>query len=382
MPKRCALSGALLLATVAVATVAAAQDVTFSEQTPLERDSHKYAPTVNSVDFDHDGDTDFIAFANYHEAQIAWWENTSGGDFEIHVVDNSAANTKWVSAGDLDGDGDTDFVAIVAAYGLVWYENGGDGQQFKRRVIRKDSGGFFVRLGDFNGDRQLDIALAGGQLVGVKVLYGEEDGQWSNPQDIGGQLSANGLLVADFNQDGADDLAEIASPKIMVHRSRGGRSFSSRVVYDYEGAAKVTAEVHDVDADGYPDLLVTDLRFVDYLKNLEGRSFTPQQSAEVIRPRDSEADLQRIDVADFNGDGKNDLLLGRGRGIDIAFRRGFGKGGSAEEGLGLWDIQRVYKEPKSIILNVHPADVDGDGNVDLVNFGHLGRGNLYWLKNE
>jgi hypothetical protein len=108
-------------------------------------------------------------------------------------------------------------------------------------------------VADFNGDGNLDIATSGGSL-----LLGKGDGTFQNAQDYG---SAGSVAVGDFNGDGIPDLA-------VVHPGSGSGP------------------------DGSVEIL---------LGNGDGTFRSAGSFAAGTWPRS-------IAVADFNGDGKEDIV--------------------------------------------------------------------------
>jgi len=81
-----------------------------------------------------------------------------------------------------------------------------------------------VAVGDFNGDRQLDLAVSGDFFERPVILFRTDMG-FSPPLSVG----MNGISVAagDFNGDGIDDLAVANSDSvsILLGSSLVGRTF-------------------------------------------------------------------------------------------------------------------------------------------------------------
>lgn len=128
----------------------------------------------HAVDLDGDGDLDVImaygiAFGNEPEShQIAWYENVGtpglGTEWKKHKIIDKFPSGFEVVAGDLDGDKDLDLVATgwTADGRIGWIENTGDpktGWKF-HELKHPWTNAVTVIVGDFNGDKRLDIAAA------------------------------------------------------------------------------------------------------------------------------------------------------------------------------------------------------------------------------
>lgn len=128
----------------------------------------------HAVDLDQDGDLDVvmafgIAFGPEPKShQVAWYENVGkpglGVEWKKHVVLEDFFNGFEVVAGDLDGDKDLDLVATgwTKDGRIGWIENTGDPQTgWKFHLLKHPwTNAVTVIVGDFNGDKRLDIAAA------------------------------------------------------------------------------------------------------------------------------------------------------------------------------------------------------------------------------
>jgi hypothetical protein len=143
----------------------------------------------HAVDLDQDGDLDVVmAFGlasagNPKSHQIAWYENVGnpglGVEWNKHVVIDDFSNGLEVVAGDLDGDKDLDLVATGwAPNGRIgWIENTGDPKAgwTYHELKHPWTAAVTVILGDFNGDKRLDIAAAA-ERTGNEIRWWRNDG--------------------------------------------------------------------------------------------------------------------------------------------------------------------------------------------------------------
>jgi hypothetical protein len=116
-----------------------------------------------------------------------------------------------------------------------------------------------VAVGDFNRDRNADIAISNLNDNTVSVLLGNGNGSFHAPVDYG-VLQPLGLAVGDFRNDGVKDLAvanylETSSTVSILLGNRDG-TFQPPVKYD-TGSFSYAVAVGDFNGDDNLDLAVT-----------------------------------------------------------------------------------------------------------------------------
>ena len=164
----------------------------------------------------------------------------------------------------------------------------------------------------------------------------------------GGPLS---VTVADFDADGNQDFAE-GSPGnavVVVYYGKGNGRFRPSVSfpansYPYELAAA------DLNADGYPDLVVNNFNTISILLNDKAGGF----GAPVIFTADGSP--RGIGIGDFNGDGNLDLAIGNEANDDVSILLGNGTGN-----FGLPTNFPAGDQPESVAV----GDFNEDGILDL-----------------
>ncbi len=298
----------------------------FSPPRPIDPNAGRRL-NVNAADIDGDGDLD-VLLSSEDPGVISWYENLGDGEFSgQRVITTDAAYADSVSAADLDGDGDADVIFTSdGGNGLAWLENRGDGTFGPLRVISR---------------------------LGVTVLSPEP--------------------AVDLDGDGDLDLLVIwnADNEAAWFENRGGGSFSERRTISSPGNQLHTARAADLDGDGDPDVLVgAHDGEVTWHENLGGGSFA--------EARTITADLiSHVEPADLDGDGDLDLLT--------TYRGSFhfNDGNVAwYENLGdaSFSPRRLIAANTNRTWTVFPADLDGDGDLDLYSLTDETR-TLIWFEN-
>jgi hypothetical protein len=233
------------------------------------------------------------------------------------------------------------------------------------RFLQTGSNPIALAQGDLNGDGAPDLIYAdGGSSPMLHVLLGNGDGAFQHGQDI--PLPAGGGLLAvdDLNGDGKLDLIMGVGgpqPQVGVMLGNGNGTFQSPVLTPLPANASTYAflagcGVADFNGDGANDLIVTDEldnSLYVLLGNTTG-AFTVKSTVQQF------SGPTTVFVADFNGDGHQDFLVFDRLSADVAVFLGNGDG-SFRSPVRYTGLGQIW----SALL----ADTDGDGHPDLVVTG-------------
>jgi Ca2+-binding RTX toxin-like protein len=280
-----------------------------------------------------------------------------------------------------------------------------------------------VATGDFNGDGQLDIAAAlnredgragnPGTMLAPQVVLISNDGKLDVVK-LGVQIYAHALGVGDLNRDGRDDIiiggfdvqeGAPSSTASFLQQPDGtmsapqfldSRNGLSEVIGDFDGDGD--NEIADEYSD-YDDPLISGLRVTEVnadgtlgdvvvavnppLRVEDGVTWNGDPGSFAVRVDSNgkefvDQGLNDLKAADFNGDGK-DEVLGIRFGFEMHYIKGVlhEDGAEARNGLELFALDDDGLEPMqgySIkgwtpapygILDVKILDFNGDGHLDL-----------------
>src|SRR6266481_2905980 len=281
---------------------------------------------VITGDFNGDGKLDLAVF-NTGSNTISILLGNGDGTFQAATSVAAGANVGSLALGDFNDDGKPD-IALFASSQIVVLLGNGDGTFQSPVVTTLPASTQPLALGDFNGDKKSDAIIGNADSSGnmtLQILLGNGDGTFQNAQPI----SASGTLtnivaVADFNKDGKLDLAVGVAGGVKVLVGQGDGTFVDLVSTVPVAAGSVSKlRVADVNADGYPDLIVDTIdtalpgmpksqQNICVLLNNGSAGFYPEQVfVSNLSFLFSDNSDSTVVFGDFNGDGKLDVVLGK-----------------------------------------------------------------------
>ena len=273
----------------------------------------------------------------------------------------------YLLAADLNADGLTDLVAASFEDGNleVFFNNRLAPGQFNTPLLLPSAGASQVAIGDVNGDGLPDLVSAD---YNVSLFLQTSPGTFAAPVALypGG---ANWVAVGDLNGDGTPDVVVVdgTGVKLLLHTGAAGATTYAAPVTVYTSAANAAlaganiVAIADVDGDGLADLVITDpgpsggaAPTVNVLR--QDPAHHGQFLPAVSYPIAPQSLAQSIIVADLNGDGRPDLVIGGTQAVSVLLQD------PAHAGAFLSATNTAAPGADAVAI----ADVNGDGHPDIV----------------
>jgi hypothetical protein len=219
--------------------------------------------------------------------------------------------------------------------------------------------------GDLDSDGDLDVAVAASHRAWI--FPNDGSGTLGEPLEIllaehpGRETYPRGLTFSDLDSDGDLDLAvvkDLFSDNLLLLSNDGKGGLTAPLAFTVPDRGSDAVSAGDLDGDSDPDLLVTTRTGLQLLLNEGPGSLGPPAMLH------ASANLSRGVIADFDGDGANDVAFAGGELFGIAVME---NRSNADFDPPL--VHSVRNTPSGILA----ADLNGDGAVDLVSGRSQGR---------
>jgi gliding motility-associated-like protein len=342
---------------------------------------------VAICDIDCDGKPDIVTI-NFNNAvsvyrNISSSGSISAGSFPSRVDFTSAASPNGLAIGDIDGDGKPDLV--VSNWGMdfisVFRNTSTSGSITFAARVDFATGTFpqGVVIGDIDGDGKPDLAVMNRNSYAVSIFRNTSTpgsistSSFAAKVDFGTGTYPSFAAIGDIDADGKPDLAvtNFGSNTISVFRNTSTlgsittNSLAAKVDFG-TGTNPYGVVIGDIDGDSKPDLAVENRGtggMVSVLRNTSASGSISATSFAAKVDFTTGATPYSIAIGDIDWDGKPDLAVTNYDSQTVSVYRNISTYGSITTGSFATKIDfTTGSNPGCVAL----GDLDGDGRSDLI----------------
>lgn len=357
----------------------------FSEPVVLANTASLIFLNLQVLDIDNDGDMD-IAYSS--QDNISWLENTDGqATFTDHYL---LGDNQGFYSVDVDGDAISDFIADFGD-DLRAYKLNADGTLSFLETMNTSSLNNDFKAGDIDGDGDNDVVTLF-ENGNTRQIHWYENidglGTFSNRQILFSLPSVSsfsnsdqkGIEIIDIDNDNQVDV-------VTFHTKRNGMSWYKNLGSNVFGPEQIISDqiqtitsiaISDLDNDSAPDILFTDYTLNEYswFKNQDGLGdFGSKLSISSYA-----LFINHVDYGDIDGDGDLDLVSSSHADNKVAWYEN-------TNGLGDFsNIQQLISTTTDGARDVFAVDLDGDLDKDVLVSAYLDASTneyqLLWFEND
>ena len=325
--------------------------------------------SVRAADLDGDGDLDMVS--NHRSSSMSTLlvvMNSGDGSFETPVLMDVPGRIYHTDLGDFDGDRDLDIVTVNSSELLI-FRNVGDGTYGDPAIHELPEGADarFVVAGDLNGDGGSDLVIANRSSTTISILMNENgmkknDGEPTFAVPVNLEVSEDPawLTTNDLDRDGDLDVVALSKKNgfedFSILLNEGDGTFSEAVKYPVKASLPSRMGAADLNGDGFPDLVGMTGRKFSVLMNKGDGTGTFEDAV----LHDTSVTLQKgFAIDDFDGDGDVDLALGAKTSESSKLVRVY-----RNDGNGVFPTFDSFDVGHQALC-LEPGDFDKNGTIDL-----------------
>jgi hypothetical protein len=322
--------------------------------------------------FNNNGHTSVIATSTvaylpqFNPGNLKSYLSTGAGTFAAPTLTPAGDDPLYLATADLNGDQLPDVVSASLADGTlsVFFNSAKAPGTFSAPLVLKSPGASQVAIGDMNGDGLPDLVSAD---YNVSLFLQTSPGTFAAPVSLysGG---ANWVAVGDLNGDGSPDIAltDAVGVKILFHTGAASSVTYSAPVSVFTQSldpgivGSNLIAIADVNGDGLNDLVITDPGPVGSPPTVNILLQDPKNPGQFLSPVSYALPPDNLPlsivVADVNGDGHPDIVIGSATAVSVLLQDAAAPG----------TFLAASNYPVINATEIAVADATGDGLVDII----------------
>ena len=321
-----------------------------------------FSANVSIGDVDRDGRLDIVLAKGRHAplASRVLFGDGRGAFPSAHDLDVTPRRSYAAILADLDGDGDLDIVLgnDVPDPKLVYLNDGKGGFSVGSTFGSASWPTRNVTVADIDGDGRPDIVVANRSVdssIPSYICLNRGGGKFDAECTPFSKESATTITAADFNGDGAVDLAvphrEGGQGHVYINDGKG--EMTKRIPFGPPDASVRMVAVADLDGDKRLDIAAIDekRKSTSIYFGQAGGTFS-----EGLQLRETKNLPYAVAAADLNGDGKPEVIVGGVLEQSTMY---------VNDGTGRAFTPVPFGEERGAVYGFAVRDLDGDGRVDI-----------------
>jgi len=374
MPARTALAAAIVIGLITFSALATELPFGASE----ELASGLSEPEgLAAGDLDGDGIQDLVAAVS-GDATLYWLEGTASGFAAPAVLDSGWTGVRQTRVADLDRDGDDDVLFAASTAGVLgWLDSAGNPvvSTTQRTIDGALAGAWDLEVADIDHDGDLDVAAAADSWFGYYENDGAVPPAWTQRTVSTTAVVPGGVTVVDVDGDGLLDLVSSGDDALNWWENDGGSppAWSWHVIDGSRtGAGRLASG--DADGDGTADILAAADGDVDELTWYLNTSGDGGGWNQEVVAGGGPSDTGSVQAVDFDRDGDLDAALAREGAGAVEWYENLDGSAAA---WATHTVDAASSAPSGLLV----VDTDQDGDPDLVAAASSG-GALDLYENE